>query len=116
MQQLQDKRCIYGATTKCVNPAFCAEFFESSLLCCFQSVIVGRNQNVWKECHVDAMEALGVQLARRGSGGGAVKRYIRNRLYSSSLLIFIFIIIIISIGLSRFGQHLFHVFVARRSL
>lgn len=39
----------------------------------FQSVIVGRNQNVWKECHVDAMESLGVQLARRGSGGGAVK-------------------------------------------
>jgi lipoate-protein ligase A len=37
-----------------------------------KSVIVGRNQNVWKECHVQAIEELGVQLVRRGSGGGAV--------------------------------------------
>ena len=35
-------------------------------------VIVGRNQNVWKECHVDAIEKNDVQLVRRSSGGGTV--------------------------------------------
>ena len=36
-----------------------------------KSVIVGRNQNVWAEVHVPRAEQLGVQIVRRGSGGGS---------------------------------------------
>ena len=36
------------------------------------AVIIGRNQNPWKECDVASMKRDGVQLVRRFSGGGAV--------------------------------------------
>ncbi len=36
------------------------------------AVIIGRNQNAWKECNVRRMDEEGVQLVRRHTGGGAV--------------------------------------------
>ena len=36
------------------------------------AVIIGKNQNAWKECALDAMEQDDVQLVRRHTGGGAV--------------------------------------------
>lgn len=42
------------------------------------SVIIGKNQNAWKECNLSAMEKDGVKLVRRISGGGAVFHDINN--------------------------------------
>ena len=36
------------------------------------TVVVGKNQNVWKECWVSKIEEDDVHLVRRLSGGGAV--------------------------------------------
>ena len=36
------------------------------------TIVIGRNQNPYSECHVNNIEALGAHLARRHTGGGAV--------------------------------------------
>lgn len=47
-----------------------------------KSVIIGRNQNPWKECRVEKIKENKVDLCRRFSGGGAVYQDMGNLCFS----------------------------------
>lgn len=58
---------------------------QAPILCMYRNdktIVIGRNQNPFKEIHIDRMHTDDVQLCRRKSGGGAVYQDLGNTCFS----------------------------------
>lgn len=81
---MQSNIFIGDNTNPYYNLAFEEQLFETAHKIIFflwqneNTVVIGRNQNPWKECRVSLTEQEGAKIARRSSGGGAVYHDLGN--------------------------------------
>ncbi|MBQ6003116.1 MAG: lipoate--protein ligase [Clostridia bacterium] len=83
---LYDSRSFDGWMNLSVDRFFLENLKSDDIMLYFyvneNAVIIGKNQNAWKECNIPAMEKDMVQLVRRHTGGGAVYHDMGNLNFS----------------------------------
>ena len=82
-------RIILSACKNIFKNLTCEEMFSSEALAPVlflyqndKTIVIGRNQNPWKEIHVDRVKEDQIDLCRRKSGGGAVYQDLGNVCFS----------------------------------